>query len=747
MQVLAIRLRIAIPWLSSLYETRPPVSRAKMASVTKHAIKAIKFYKHVSRVIRVLNLWQKNAVFPMEVIQPLLDLAADPNNVDLVLAAQRAVEKVVSTHQRIVAKASNGGTEENLIAQQSDIVNTVTKLLQQTGEGSLLAAGQESQIQQLQLLQQQLMMQTEMMSSKPQQTAPVLDNNLLAQIKLLTDQLLSKTSDSPPTSGAQASGGQNSGATACVGASGDSNMGSANKRSEPGFNKKLLDFDYGDSDDDEDNKGVNSNVQGLPGGVHKLLSDPAIMQHINKVSSTLQKSEQQMSTQELLRKQHLEQQQEEFNKEIAQGSYKGFGQQDVIVVEDQDDERDRERDYDRDRRRSRRSRDRSRSPRRRRHSRSRSRERRRSRDRHRRSRSRDHDRERQREKDRERKKKGLPPIKDKCISVCTRTLWFGHLAKHTTEDELRAEIEKYGPVETINMVPPRGCAFVCMARRKEAAKALDRMKGFKLNSSALRVAWAPGVGVKESNFRDLWDVELGVTYIPWNKLPGDISPLLEGAIIDEDSLPEHLKGSLFGQQDQGEDVDHRTGVRLPTFPGQEREMEEPKEWPADDKMLEEEALAEMEEDIDHRMGMGGDAGKGPTPLMSLPMMGMRMHLPGPGGPRMQMQVAGGAPRPGMMLEVNRPETSLAMGPGGAFSPGMARPGLLGGPRMMRPGMPQEGAEGVMRSPLPGGIMGAQGGPAMGLCRLGMGAQGPGSLPLGQRDARDVWQSRTQRHRR
>lgn len=33
--------------LSSLYETRPPISRAKMANVTKCAIKAIKFYKHV----------------------------------------------------------------------------------------------------------------------------------------------------------------------------------------------------------------------------------------------------------------------------------------------------------------------------------------------------------------------------------------------------------------------------------------------------------------------------------------------------------------------------------------------------------------------------------------------------------------------------------------------------------------------------------------------------------------------------
>lgn len=33
--------------LSSLYEVRPPISRAKMANVTKCAIKAIKFYKHV----------------------------------------------------------------------------------------------------------------------------------------------------------------------------------------------------------------------------------------------------------------------------------------------------------------------------------------------------------------------------------------------------------------------------------------------------------------------------------------------------------------------------------------------------------------------------------------------------------------------------------------------------------------------------------------------------------------------------
>uniref|UniRef100_A0AAY5KIF2 CID domain-containing protein n=1 Tax=Esox lucius TaxID=8010 RepID=A0AAY5KIF2_ESOLU len=125
--------------LFSMIDMKPPISRAKMMSVTKSAIKAIKLYKHVvqivekfikkckpelkvpglyvmdsivrqsrhqfgvdkdvygprfqknftptfqnlylcphddkSKIIRVLNLWQKNSVFEMNVVQPLLDMA------------------------------------------------------------------------------------------------------------------------------------------------------------------------------------------------------------------------------------------------------------------------------------------------------------------------------------------------------------------------------------------------------------------------------------------------------------------------------------------------------------------------------------------------------------------------------------------------------------------------------------------------------------------------------------------------
>lgn len=34
------------------------------------------FFSTQSKIVRVLNLWQKNGVFKIEVIQPLLDMAA-----------------------------------------------------------------------------------------------------------------------------------------------------------------------------------------------------------------------------------------------------------------------------------------------------------------------------------------------------------------------------------------------------------------------------------------------------------------------------------------------------------------------------------------------------------------------------------------------------------------------------------------------------------------------------------------------
>lgn len=60
------------------------------------------------------------------------------------------------------------------------------------------------------------------------------------------------------------------------------------------------------------------------------------------------------------------------------------------------------------------------------------------------------------------------------------------------------------------------------------------------------MAWAPGKGVKGKEWKDYWEVELGVSYIPWNKLLNitdqDLELLEEGGMIDEDTLPPNLKG-------------------------------------------------------------------------------------------------------------------------------------------------------------------------------------------------------------
>ena len=50
--------------------------------------------------------------------------------------------------------------------------------------------------------------------------------------------------------------------------------------------------------------------------------------------------------------------------------------------------------------------------------------------------------------------------------------------------------------------------------------------------------------MKTSQFKDMWDMNEGTTFIPWNQFPKDYSHLTEEAIVDEDTLPPSMKGEL-----------------------------------------------------------------------------------------------------------------------------------------------------------------------------------------------------------
>lgn len=105
---------------------------------------------------------------------------------------------------------------------------------------------------------------------------------------------------------------------------------------------------------------------------------------------------------------------------------------------------------------------------------------------------------------------------------------------------------KYGDIISIDMIHPRGCAFIVMNRRQDAHKAMTALKNYKLQGRAITISWAAGKGVKSKEWKDYWDLELGCSYVPWNKLDNatNLDELEEGGMFDEDSMPGWLKEKI-----------------------------------------------------------------------------------------------------------------------------------------------------------------------------------------------------------
>ncbi|KAL0276144.1 UNVERIFIED_CONTAM: hypothetical protein PYX00_003778 [Menopon gallinae] len=615
--------------LSALYEVKPPISKAKMSSITRSAIKAIKFYKHVvqsvekfiqkckpeykvpglyvidsivrqsrhqfgpdkdlfaprfaknmqntfanlfscppedkGKIIRVLNLWQKNSVFTPDVIQPLFDQLADPNN---------------PIHRETVT-ASNGLTATGDRTSPSNI-----------SKGSGIAAVNKSAAglpadsnaphwlkSQLDATNKAIM---ELTSSSAQQAKASGNSglDLLQQIQQLQQFILSQTTQKQERTQSE----------------------------QVVFDKKLLDFDY--DDDDEENPSPHQQTNNAD-NFNSILQNPEILRQLTALQQQMsqhQLRQQQLEIEEKMRKlKEMKQQEEEFDKHLAQTVPKlpfasecdlkqyqepavtttlpdlsvpppGYPKQphrdethdsEVECIDDESNDRERNVEVinllDRSpssspsqtSSRRRHSRSRSRDRRRSRRSRSRSRSRTRSprSKRKRRTRSRSRDRVYDSEKDRERRKKGLPPIKRNHLSVCSTTLWVGHLSKLVQQEELSDTFGEFGDIVSIDVIPPRGCAFICMNRRQDAARALTRLKDYKLHGKNIMLAWAPGKGVKGRDYKDYWEIDLGVSYIPWSRLSKktDFVALEEGGALDEDTMPDSLKETILEQLQKRKD--------------------------------------------------------------------------------------------------------------------------------------------------------------------------------------------------
>ena len=55
------------------------------------------------------------------------------------------------------------------------------------------------------------------------------------------------------------------------------------------------------------------------------------------------------------------------------------------------------------------------------------------------------------------------------------------------DEDLSDAFGEFGAIESINLIPPRGCAFICMNRRQDAAKALKDLNKQKLQGKPITV--------------------------------------------------------------------------------------------------------------------------------------------------------------------------------------------------------------------------------------------------------------------
>ncbi|XP_016331357.1 protein SCAF8-like [Sinocyclocheilus anshuiensis] len=520
--------------LYSLNEYKPPISKAKMTQITKSAIKAIKFYKHVvqsvekfvqkckpeykvpglyvidsivrqsrhqfgqekdvfaprfskniittfqnlyrcpaddkSKIVRVLNLWQKNSVFKSDIIQPLLDMAAGlpPPSVTPV-SASSAVPVNSTTPGTPATPATPANIVQSLPDWASQISNTDTV-------AAVAQILQSPQGQQLQQLVQSLQMQQQ----KPQPSLlQALDAGLVVQLQALTAQL-----------------------TAAAAA----NTLNPLEQRVSSFNKKLLgQFDFGnESEHSEDSKkdatsqlpvvpeSINSSIfhqlaehlqqqnleqfqkQLMEHQQHQQKGQDAIFGPENSAPPGQSSAPPQLPEQEAKMEDSIDNQQQDMDIDEGQDTV----DEEVFEAEEKKTSSTRSRTRSRSRSRSpKRRRSRSRSGSRKRKHRKRSRSR--SRDRKRKS-SRSYSSERRaREREKERQKKGLPPIRSRVLS---------------------------GKITEVHL---------CF-----------------LNS----IAWALNKGVKQE-YKQFWDVDLGVTCIPWEKVKlDDLDDFAEGGMIDQETV-------------------------------------------------------------------------------------------------------------------------------------------------------------------------------------------------------------------
>ncbi|CAF4599067.1 unnamed protein product [Rotaria sp. Silwood1] len=565
--------------LQSMVETRPPISKAKMMSITKAALKAIKFYKHiVMNVEKFISKCKPEYKIPgLYVIDSVIRQSRHQYGIDKDVYGSRFAKNIVNTLQYV----------EKCPVEDKNKISRVLNLWEKNSIFSSDLIKQLFEVHQSNVNTDDLSVKTDFSTDKPsgekssggtdfdrfrelQETLMRASakgdsdtTSILTEIQQITNQLLESHKKPTITNN---SNDEPSSTTQSI-------MNPAEPMQSNVANV-LDDFDYGSDNDDDEPRGqtitnissnFSSNTNNIQQPMHFLQPPTGMLlnpNHANTVSFPLTDANnmpismsfdptrpppiffQQPLPSSLSAQQ---QQQPQPQQQINYDTNRQMLHQPIDVdLRPEDMEADNSDDYHHHGMSSSPSRHHYNRRRSRSRSRSRSRESKRTRSSSNSMNRRDSAASRLKDTERrERRRKGLPPLKEGHLVVSSRTLWLGHLPKIISEIDLREQLEPHGEINDINHIPPRGCAFVCFKERSDASRCLEKMKDFHFHGNPIKIAWATNKGLKD-RFKDCWDADHGCTYIPYSELKDipNLTALAEGGTIDEESMPSFLKSTI-----------------------------------------------------------------------------------------------------------------------------------------------------------------------------------------------------------
>ena len=67
------------------------------------------------------------------------------------------------------------------------------------------------------------------------------------------------------------------------------------------------------------------------------------------------------------------------------------------------------------------------------------------------------------------------------------------------------------------------CLHLILICYVKSFRALKNLHKFRLHGKQITLAWAPGKGMKDKLWKDYWDLDLGCSYIPVDKVTTQVT--------------------------------------------------------------------------------------------------------------------------------------------------------------------------------------------------------------------------------